>query len=828
MSEFLSIPVKKPTDVDLVKPLKNIIASHYNTSDNPESYNTAIEEFNKLRNQAVWKVYEKYESSLEIVYYYYDELASLEAKLAGSSPQIPFKWKDAFDKGSLFSGRASLTLTSFKYEIICVLFNIGALQSAIASTQIVETDGGLKLAAKLFQLAAGIYKHIKETVSESFHQDLTPDMSTETLSALTYLMLAQAQEIFVLKAIHDQMKDAIVAKLSAQCAEYYSDTIKVLQKDQVRPLVGNSWISLVLGKQLIFQGLAEYFQSSVCKVNKEIGEEIARLQHAISNIKNGQQQSAKNLYQDYLTKATRALADAEKDNNFIYHEAVPDVKNLSAIAKAPVAKPTPLPSRLSSNFQDLFRDLMPVAIHQALAAYDVRKTDLMNMEVNKLRESTQLLNSVLASLNLPAALEDTNGVTVPPSLLEKSEAVRREGGVDKIDSMIRELPDLLKCNQEILDATAEMLQEEKQSDDELRAQFREKWKRSESEKLTGSIRSNLDMYKQMIATAVNADSVVREKYLKHKQAIMLLSTGPDAIEKALPSGSSCGNMQNTSAISNLKRLLEEVETIKAERDAIESELKSVTVDMKATFLSALAHDGAINEAELSNESLGRSYGELQKQVKESIEKQESLLHNIQVQNTEFSKEKDNCVASIHRENFLKELAAGFDAYNELVKNLQEGIKFYKNLTQHLVTFQNKVTDFCFARKTEKEELLRSLTQDASKMPPASNVPTPPTASAPEKKEAPPRPPAPNVPPVVVDGSKTLPYPSAFPRGMPLPYNVTGAFAYPPPPMPTSYNPYATLPQMHAYPPPQQQYANQPYPPQQYQPYPYYYQQPPPQ
>ncbi len=68
MSEFLSVPIKKPTDVDLVKPLKNIISSQYNTSDNADNYNHAIEELNKLRNQAVWKVYEKYESSLEIAY----------------------------------------------------------------------------------------------------------------------------------------------------------------------------------------------------------------------------------------------------------------------------------------------------------------------------------------------------------------------------------------------------------------------------------------------------------------------------------------------------------------------------------------------------------------------------------------------------------------------------------------------------------------------------------------------------------------------------------------------------------------------------------------
>ena len=74
----------------------------------------------------------------------------------------------------------------------------------------------------------------------------------------------------------------------------------------------------------------------------------------------------------------------------------------------------------------------------------------------------------------------------------------------------------------------------------------------------------------------------------------------------------------------------QVETIKAERDAIESELKSATFDMKSTFLNALTEDGAINEANLSNDSLEKTYGSLRKQVSDSLKKQETLLASIQV------------------------------------------------------------------------------------------------------------------------------------------------------------------------------------------------------
>ena len=49
---------------------------------------------------------------------------------------------------------------------------------------------------------------------------------------------------------------------------------------------------------------------------------------------------------DWMRKTDQLLADAKKDNDFIYHERIPDVKSLAQVGKAVVAKPTsPLPDR---------------------------------------------------------------------------------------------------------------------------------------------------------------------------------------------------------------------------------------------------------------------------------------------------------------------------------------------------------------------------------------------------------------------------------------------------------------------------------------------------
>ena len=64
-----------------------------------------------------------------MVFSYYDQICNLEQKIPCHEVQIAFKWKDAFDRGSLFGGRISLTVPSLAYEKMAVLFNVAASNS---------------------------------------------------------------------------------------------------------------------------------------------------------------------------------------------------------------------------------------------------------------------------------------------------------------------------------------------------------------------------------------------------------------------------------------------------------------------------------------------------------------------------------------------------------------------------------------------------------------------------------------------------------------------------------------------------------------------------
>jgi len=518
----------------------------------------------------------------------------------------------------------------------------------------------------------------------------------------------------------DNMKDQVIAKLCCQCEEFYAEVLRAMQKESVRSLWEKEWIPSVAGKQAGFHALTQLYQSLVCRGNKKIGEEIARLRNSVDLFKAAQTRSGNATYLDeFFSRAKRNLAESMKDNEFIYNEMIPDISTLAAPDKVQLAKALPLAAPMSNSFKDIFIELIPVELHRALTASDNRKNEIVNGEIMKLRDATQLLNGVLTSLNLPAAVETTDaGSGLPPSLLEKANDVNSKGGIEAINTLMKDLPELLNRNREILDETERMLDEEGDSDKQLRQQFKERWTRASSETLTAMFRTNAKKYREVINNAIEADKVVRRKFEANQKGIQLLSLPPEKIHEAVPSAG--GNVDpNSSSVRKLKDLMEAVETIKAERDVIESELKSSSFNMKDEFLQALQKDGAIDEPALSLARIGQILQPLQSQVKESIERQKVLVSEIEEAHAVFISETGNHGSS--RDTLYQELAGAYNNFIELMSNLKEGTKFYNDLTELLVVFQNKITDFCFARKTEKEELLKDLTTESSRQAPG---PTP--------------------------------------------------------------------------------------------------------
>uniref|UniRef100_A0A8D2PTV3 Programmed cell death 6-interacting protein n=1 Tax=Zosterops lateralis melanops TaxID=1220523 RepID=A0A8D2PTV3_ZOSLA len=764
---------------------------------------------------------------------YYDQLCAIEPKFPFSENQVcvTFTWKDAFDKGSLFGGSAKLALASLGYEKTCVLFNCGALASQIAAEQNLDNDEGLKAAAKHYQFASGAFQHIKDTVLSALNREPTVDISPDTVGTLSLIMLAQAQEVFFLKATRDKMKDGIIAKLANQAADYYGDAYKQCQYKDTLPkyFYFQEVFPVLAAKHCIMQANAEYHQSILAKQQKKFGEEIGRLQHAADLVK-----TVASRYDEYINvkdlvdKINRALAAAKKDNDFIYHDRVPDLKDLESIGKASLVKSTPVVVPLSQKFTDLFEKMVPLQVQQSVSVYNQRKADLVNRSIAQMREATNLANGVLASLNLPAAIEDVSGDTVPQSILNKSKSVIEQGGIQTVDQLIKDLPELLQRNKEILDESLRLLDEEEATDNDLRTKFKERWQRTPSNELYKPLRAEGANYHNILNKAMQADGQVKERYQTHRDTIALLCKPEAELNAAIPSANPAKTLQGNEVVNVLKTLLASLDEVKKEREQLENDLKSVNFDMTSKFLTALAQDGAINEEAISVTELDRIYGSYTQKVQESLKKQEELLKNIQVQHFDFSKMKQSNNESNLREEVLKNLAVANDNFVELVANLKEGTKFYNELTEILLKFQNKCSDIIFARKTERDELLKDLQQSIAREPSAPSIPLPTYQTTPAAGNKPAASPAPTPAPrtmvvntcYTISGLKTLGLCALFSpphrycqMPMPMGYNpyMYGQYNLPYAPSPvyqTPGQPPYPAPQQPGYPYPQQPYYQQ--------------------
>jgi predicted phage tail protein len=257
--------------------------------------------------------------------------------------RLEFKWDDAFEPGAQAHAEAD-----WVFERACVLFNLAASLSFEANDVDRTVDGGPKLACNLYQRAAGCLDECLKLVRDGAWV-ASADMSSDTLSLLSSLMLAQAQKCFVEKAASDGMASATLAKLTAECSALYADVGRGFDeaKARGRPVsrMDEGWLRVVSYNRSMWDGMQHYHLGRQHVAANEFGKALSRFTYAVNKTAeavNACSDAAPALQEQFKRAhalCRQAYDEAKRDNDLVHYEKVPPIDTLPKPARHCLVKP---------------------------------------------------------------------------------------------------------------------------------------------------------------------------------------------------------------------------------------------------------------------------------------------------------------------------------------------------------------------------------------------------------------------------------------------------------------------------------------------------------
>ena len=823
---MLSIPFKKNEAPSFAMPLKTYIATVY--SENPSQYEADIQALQDLRLSLVAP--EAHDESAKKHLAYYATIVQVGSKFVFDDEHI----KVAFTWASAFSGDFNSSY-SIGFEKASLLFNLGSIYCQLAAKEDLESDAGIKRAAALFQQSAGVYSFVSSSL-ESWSLQGT---GQSQLVVLEHVMLAQAQEVFVIKAIVGQMKDGTIAKLAQHASALY---LKAYEVAVPLEIFDKAWLCTMQAKSHYLQAIALYRKSLEALAIPKYGEQIAWLNLALEFIKKATDNSLlKNVVllrfiddvKALQSTIENALKQANKDNDLIYMEPVPKKEALAEIVAASMVKPTAFPDAAALNSlvaKPLFKYLVPFEVHQAVSEYSSKKDALSKKVSDSVTESIAVAFTTLSSLNLPAAIEALEQpIGLPANLLERSQQVRANGGANGLRNSYQTLLSLSKNDWDILKRAIDFVDAEEREDNSLKVQFADRWTRTASMNLNKNLRESERTLRKKLQDADNANRIVQTKLDNNAHLIENLCLTRDELEASIPASKAPAKEAiNDPNVKQLKSLLDALNQSVKRRNDLLTQLKAIAKDddIGPKLLESLSKSSSFNKSESFQQHM-KAYEPLETEITSLINKQDELLSSIaQVNKTFVASRKTNEIIT-QRENALQALENAYKVFKEVSENIEEGIKFYSEFEPILTKFMDNCKDFAMARDIDKRDAINQIQQSIANMrisdqtsaptlPPRTNTaPSPQPAYAPTPGAYP----MPQATPSYAQHANTAyaPPPGTWQPGQPLLYSQ-----YPPNQQQQGYyqhQPNVTAPQY------QQQYPSAP--PGQFGPSPGQYQQQPP-
>lgn len=692
------IPLKRTDEIDLCKGLTDVIQREFYQS--PSKFSEDLHMINELRRFTNEK--QPSLKTITALKSYYVQISALSQRLPQDSLQ--FAWYPIFDVGNS-KGRPFIS-RSFLYERCCVLFLLGSMYSQLALVQNRLTSDGLKKAGIYFQYAAGCFQVLTEDQFAPSLDEIPCDLRANTLSALTYLMLASAQEIYWLKAVTDALKDSVVAKLSMQTSSFYESTAIIMESSGIFP---HDWVLFCKVKSLHFKAATFNRLATHLAAKEQYGEALSRLRSSSRIVEEAlkigtvNEQVVKDLT-DLNRVVQEELSKSERENDLIYLQDVPSEDSLPEPAKANLVKPLISSGMLhpvralneSAEYgKALFQSLIPYFVVETAAGIKEKCIKYVDANVKEpLAGASKQLDETVQLLNLDYSLDAIlKPQSVPDTIIKYQENIADMGGASKLDEMLSQLNSLkLKCHTQ-LDANWRQFDHAFEEDKSLRVMYGEKrWTLQPLKEESHDILVDFEQFDQYLKESTKGDETI-ERQVEELRPFLGIYADAKALRQFIPTENVLDlNPQLGELIMKMKNALEKIEELKINRSKllrnVQTKLDNVNVfpDVVKRYNEARKH----GEGEVSAEQLSpvveleiSKYKDELLAARKSIQFQHQLLNELQKRNIEYMEQKRGLQVSPEREQALAVLSKTYHGFCEVIGNIKQGYEFYNDFLTRL-------------------------------------------------------------------------------------------------------------------------------------------------
>jgi programmed cell death 6-interacting protein len=727
-SNIIALPFRRTHHVSLSEAIKQYISTKYD--QHPDMFKADLETIDELRYAAA-HAQEPHVSGIKKLQSYAAQLVWIGGKFPVDIG-VEFPWYPALG----YNTSRVQSQNNLRFELANILYNLAAMYSQLAFSSNRSTADGLKTACNYFSFAAGALKHLRENIVPDMRSTPPEDMDVMTMECLEQLMLAQAQELFWMKAVKDGLKDASIAKLAAKVSDLYSDAGDFGIKSDA---INSEWIHHMNAKHHHFAAAAQFRAACDCLEKRKYGEEVARLKDSLVCVNEALKESK------YLTKTVLGdlnglksrvqedLRRAEKDNDMIYLLPVPPKPELRILdrasmvsAKVPSEVSDPL-SHLSENSGDLgrplFTKLVPYAVHVAASLYEDRKNRLINNGIiDELENLTARIHDILKSLNLPGSLQALEKpLGLPPGLVTHAEEIRQQDGINRIERAVRETEKLKESDNAIYREGIDMLQTEAAEDERAQRKYgTDRWPRATSKGAAPKLWEQIHEIEGYLKGAESSDETVRKKIADNETLIRLLGGTDRDLEHFVPSArravltpamDQAANrlracLNDISRLESRRRRKIESLRQKARQDDINPDLLKETARLERQY--PMQKIEAAQFEEFFEHRL-QMYKPDKTMISEEETEQQALINRVQQTNAEFVKARKGDTSTKDREKALQSLENAYYKYKEIINNLDAGRKFYNDLAKIAARFRDDCRTFAYQRRGEAAQLEMDIT-----------------------------------------------------------------------------------------------------------------------